>query len=48
MGDSGNRQDACEEDASAWAGAGRLLCAHRFSLWNRDGEGDNHRCAVVL
>ena len=48
MGSPTHRQDECEKDAPARAGAGRLLFAHRFSLWNRDGLGDKWLSAVVL
>ncbi len=48
MGSAADRQDECEKDASASGGAGRLLFAHRFSLWNRDGVGDKWLSAVVL
>ena len=41
MGSPTHRQDECEKDASARAGAGRLWFAHRCSLWERDGVADN-------
>ena len=48
MGSPTHRQDECEKDAPARAAAGRLFFAHRFSLWTRDGVGDNCLSAVVL
>lgn len=48
MGSPTQRQDEYKKGASASVGAGRLLFAHRFSLWNRDGVGDKWLSAVVL
>ena len=48
MRSAADRKDEREKDAPASGGAGRLLFAHRFSLWTRDGVRDNCLSAVVL